>query len=521
MSDVRAKPWLSLLAAVSLLALSVGGALYSALHLPVPPVEKPNTSPQQGTTAQVEAFCSRCHALPLPRHFPAWAWSHEVELMYWLNDESSLGLKPPPLEQVIDYYENRAPLEVPLAPIERSRSPLGISFNCAHMPHPSKPPTAPKISNVQVARLRNDQKPVLLACEMHAGLVMSLDPSAQSPSWKVLGRVSNPARVEVVDLDGDGITDLLVANLGSFPPTDELCGSVVWLQGNRDGTYTPHTLLSGVGRVADVRAADFRGTGKLDLVVAVFGWRKVGEILLLENHTTHRDSPKFIPRTLDRRHGAIHTVVADLNKDGKPDIVALLAQEHETVVAFINEGQGQFRQEIIFTAPDPCYGSSGIDVVDLDGDGHLDVLYTNGDVMDPPFFLKPYHGIRWLENRGTFPFTEHLLAPMYGVHRAVATDLSDSGRLDIVAVSLLPEHAFASNQRKESDSVIILEQVSRGKFVRHTLEKGEANHVTCAVGDVWGRQRQDIIIGNFGNTPDVSPVSIWKNLGGRGGHGKP
>ena len=73
-------------------------------------------------------------------------------------------------------------------------------------------------------------------------------------------------------------------------------------------------------------------------------------------------------------------------------------------MAFLNEGGGRFRKETIFAGPHPAYGSSGIQLVDMDGDGDLDVLYTNGDVMDPPPILKPYHGVQWLENEGRFPF---------------------------------------------------------------------------------------------------------------------
>src|SRR5207247_6284513 len=133
------------------------------------------------------------------------------------------------------------------------------------------------------------------------------------------GSVSHPAHAEVVDLDGDGLKDILVANLGSVEPTDDRCGSVVWLRGGPDGRFTPITLLDGVGRVADVQAADFRGVGKLDLVVAVFGWRS-GGIFYLENQTTDWAHPKFEKRILDDRAGAIHVPIGDLNRDGKPDI---------------------------------------------------------------------------------------------------------------------------------------------------------------------------------------------------------
>src|SRR2546430_3136226 len=61
----------------------------------------------------------------------------------------------------------------------------------------------------------------------------------------------NPAHTEVVDLDGDGIKDILVADLGNFQPTDERRGSVVWLRGTPDGKFTPVTLLKGeIGRAS-------------------------------------------------------------------------------------------------------------------------------------------------------------------------------------------------------------------------------------------------------------------------------
>src|SRR5205807_3983394 len=134
-----------------------------------------------------------------------------------------------------------------------------------------------------------------------------------------------------------------------------------------------HTLLDGVGRVADVQAADFRGTGKPDLVVAVFGWHTTCEILFLENQTSDWAKPKFVPKMLDPRHGGIHVPVLDLNHVGKPDFIALISQEHETIVAFLNEGNGNFRKETIYTGPHPAYGSSGIQLAAMNGDGHLDV----------------------------------------------------------------------------------------------------------------------------------------------------
>jgi hypothetical protein len=442
-----------------------------------------------------------------------------VEKAYKLIAQSNVHMKPlgvqaPPMEQVIRYYEERAPLELPLAVIPRASGPLPLRFERTEYPVLPRAPE-PAIANINLVHLFDTRQLDVLACDMRAGLVMALQPYAAAPAWQVLGTVPNPCHAEVIDLDGDGVKDILVANLGSMEPADHYDGSVVWLRGKPGGGFTPITLLEAVGRVADVQAADFRGVGKLDLVVAEFGWFRTGRVLYLENQTTDWSHPVFVPRVLDDRHGAIHVPVTDLNGDGRPDFVALISQEHETIVAFLNEGKGQFRKETIWTGPHPAYGSSGIQLVDLNGDGKLDVLYTNGDTMDPPYLLKPYHGIQWLENPGdgTFPWKHHPITPMYGVHRAVAADFRGIGRPDIVAVSYLPPDRFTRRKELGLDALIYLEQTAPGRFARHSLETVTCDHVTCAAGDVFGTGRIDLVTGNLVYHPADHAIAVWRNQG--------
>src|SRR5262249_38153317 len=345
-----------------------------------PPADAESSTTSADLPKQVRRFCGACHAYPPPDSFPRKDWKQEVERGYAFAAIFLLPGNRPAFEAVVKYYQDRAPEELPPAKIERATTPLPVQFT--RVSSPSSPRAgALATSNVRLVHLFDEKRLDILACDMGGlhedGLVMALKPYDPEPSWQVLARVSHPAHAEVVDLNGDGIKDILVANLGSFTPTDAHCGSVVWLRGNKDGSFTPITLLEDVGRVADVQAADFRGVGKLDLVVAAFGWNRTGEILYLENQTTNWEKPNFVKRVLDERHGAIHVPVADLNKDGKPDFVALISQEHETVVAFLGDGKGGFKKETIYTAPHPAYGSSGIQLVDLDKDGLLDVLYTN------------------------------------------------------------------------------------------------------------------------------------------------
>src|SRR5262249_40869855 len=146
-----------------------------------------------------------------------------------------------------------------------------------------------------LVRLFDPRRLEVLACDMRANVVKLLKPYESTSRWQVLASLPHPVHTQVVDLDGDGIQDILVACLGEFLPTDRRCGKVVWLRGDKTGRFTPITLLEGVGRVADVRAADFNGDGKLDLVVAVFGWRRVGSVVVLENRTTDWSRPEFVP----------------------------------------------------------------------------------------------------------------------------------------------------------------------------------------------------------------------------------
>src|SRR5262249_20807445 len=414
------------------------------------------------TPEQVHSLCGACHAYPPPETFPRSAWRKEVKQAYDFLRDSTLAPPFPSQESVVRYYEARAPLELPLPRVEYAPGEVPLRFNRQGF-RSADGDTFPAVTNVNLVHLFDPKRLDVLSCDMRSGQVSVLRPYEANPTWRVLAKLPVPAHAEVVDLDGDGNLDVIVACLGSYYPTDSRAGSVVWLRGSADGTFTAIPLLEGVGRVADVQAADFNGDGKLDLVAAVFGWRKSGAILYLENRTKDWSMPVFVPQVVDRRPGAIHVPVCDLNGDGKPDFVALISQEHETVVAFLNEGDGRFRKEPIYTAPHPAYGSSGIQLVDLNGDGRLDVLYTNGDSL-ASHYLKPFHGVRWLENRGTFPFVDHSLKTMAGVERAVAADLDGDGLLDVVAVSWLPGNTYPEREKLGLDSVILLRQTAPGQF---------------------------------------------------------
>ncbi|HVW02099.1 MAG TPA: FG-GAP repeat protein, partial [Planctomycetaceae bacterium] len=169
-------------------------------------------------------------------------------------------------------------------------------------------------------------------------------------------------------------------------------------------------------------------------------------------------------------------------------------------------------------AGDPAYGSSGIELIDFDRDGDLDVLMSNGDTFDSQF-LKPSHGIRWLENEGSFPYVVHPVAKMPGVMRARAGDFDGDGDLDIAAVAFLQPVIAQKSPLKTFDSIVWYEQAGPEAFERHSLETGNFTHAALDIGDFNGDGRLDLAVGNFtwSGSSAAALASVWLNRGHAGG----
>lgn len=480
------------------------------------PTERPAA---QDDEQQARTVCGACHAFPPPDILPRDAWRSEVVRMMFLRERrvppmgaaayQSVRL-PPDMEQALSFYAKRAPEHLP-AP-ERwpdvAESPLRFE---THGMSVADMPATPAVSHVELVDFDGDKTVDVLGSDMRQGVIFTGHPTSTAP-LTVVASIPHPSHVVMTDLDGDGLRDLLVAELGEFFPADHNKGAAIWLHGQSTGKFAAF-WLDDWPRVADVESADFNNDGKNDLAIAAFGWHTTGQITIAENRTSNSSRPEFIRHVIDPRPGAIHVIPADLNHDGKMDFVTLLAQEHETVLAYINTGTGDFsfEQKLVYVAPHPNWGSSGIQLVDLDKDGDLDVLLTHGDTFDDGI-VKPYHGIQWLENTGVFPFVEHTIAQIPGVHRAEAADLDGDGDLDIAACALL---AGGSDVDETAlPALVWLEQTKPGVFVRHTIEMGTPRHATLALADLNGDGNIDIVVGNFSiNKPLPSWVDVWVNRG--------
>jgi len=189
--------------------------------------------------------------------------------------------------------------------------------------------------------------------------------------------------VAIADVNGDGKPDLLVANRIACPTCTN--GSVAVLLGNGDGTFQSAVTYDSVGSETLV-VADVNGDGKPDVL---------GEDGVLLGNGDGTFQPAL---TFNDLEGAVSIAVADVNGDGKLDVVLLggcpgppLCLKGDGAVTVLRgNGDGTF-------GPDyPYYDSGGrqalaIAVADLNGDGKPDVVAANQCTSQP--CTQVFHGV--------------------------------------------------------------------------------------------------------------------------------
>ena len=320
--------------------------------------------------------------------------------------------------------------------------------------------------------------------------------------------VPGPAHVTPSDVDGDGDMDVLVAVMGTILPNNDTIGAVVVLENDGNEVFVNRTLIDNVARVTDVEPGDFDGDGDIDLAVGQFGYFD-GEIRWMEN----LGDWQFASHQLLSLSGTIHTPVGDLDGDGDLDIAAVVSQEWEEIHVFENDGRGGFQARLVYGATNEDFGSSGISLADLDLDGDLDIIYTNGDAFDyvPPG-PRPWHGVQWLENRGGLEFTYHRIGDYPGAYFANAVDGDRDGDIDLFLVS-----AFNDWESEGAQSFSWFENDGSMGFTLHALATAPTHLLTLASDDLDGDGWIDFVTGGMYAYPPydrMGRVMLWRNAGG-------
>ena len=365
----------------------------------------------------------------------------------------------------------------------------------------------PWITHVSVVDLDQDGRQDVVVCDATANAITWIRQETDGGFVETVlaADILGPAHVTPYDVDLDGDVDVLVAKMGAILPNNDPIGAVILLENDGRQGFTQRVLLQDVARVTDVEPADFDDDGDVDLAVGQFGYDD-GEIRWMENLGGWR----FESHELLTISGTIHTPVGDLDGDGDLDIAAVVSQEWEEIYVFENDGAAGFARHLIYGATNDDFGSSGISLTDLDLDGDLDVLYTNGDAFDyiPPG-PRPWHGVQWLENQGSLRFAYHRIGDFPGAYFANAVDGDGDGDVDVFLVS-----TFNDWEAPDAASLAWFENDGRMQFVLRTLATAPTHLLTLANADLDGDGWVDLVTGAMHVYPPydrMSRVTVWRN----------
>ena len=502
-------------------------------------------SPQsRRSDEKIRVFCQQCHPLVAPVWLPKEAWPDVIMLMYRYAGSLETGqprkerrrdlvniathspykLSPeviPDYNAVMKYYlENSIPAARYIRPMDAPDVDETAQWGSSSRWNGPSDGSPPAIAHLEIASLKKGEPPVLLAADMLGGRLVRAELGGNRAD--VIATLKHPVHFVVVDWNGDGLQDLVVAELGSLLGRDITDGKVTLLQQEPNGQFSSHVLADEVGRAAHIAVGDLDGDEDLDFAVAEFGMMATGSlfVLLNEGSTT---VPQFEKVILDERPGFLDVHIVDIDGDGEPNVVGVIAQHYEQVMSYaLTKSGGCIEREswtgtVLSGANDPGWGSTNSAIADLDGDNDLDIVWLNGDTMDSET-VKASQGVYWLENKGT-TFELHFITYLPGAHKVHVVDMDGDKDSDLLISSAyyIEEDVLRPDN---APSVAWLEKVEN-TYKLHTIEVGQNRHFTMAVANVDADSQAEIVVGNsylsFSKPPGAAPQpreasSAWFTL---------
>jgi hypothetical protein len=368
-------------------------------------------------------------------------------------------------------------------------------------------------SAVAMADINGDGKPDLIVANIVDNTVSiflnTTPPGAATPSFatqQTFATGPNPFWVAVADVNGDGKLDLLFADRGN--------GTVsVLLNTTTPGAATASfatVQTFAVGAASNsapqsVTVADINGDGRPDLVVCNHNDDTVS--VLLNTTTTGATTASFATQQIFATVDIPYTAtVGDVNGDGKPDLI--VADENiKTVEVLLNTTPTGASTASFATAQTFVTGNGPTvaALADVNGDGKPDLVVTN--IRDNTVSV-----LRNTTTPGatTVSFaTQQTFGTGAGPRSVAVGDVTGDGKPDIIVAN--NSDSTVSVLRNTTTP-----GATTASFATQQAFATGASPFGMALGDVNGDGRPDILTANNGdNTVSVllnTPVTIPGNL---------
>jgi FG-GAP-like repeat len=475
----------------SLLNLLIGWTILASVSCSPPP---------QTGDELAKVYCASCHQYADPALLDKKTWQtgvlpHMALRLGFITDTLDLGRHQAQLEEqergvklgylpaapvlstadwkkIVAFYAEKAPDSLPHAPtpvvstlpLFTPRSPADSLLSLTTFLHIS-----PATQTLQIGTSRGD--------------VFTLDSRLnRRDSLHFSSAVSDVQPL----LDNGKLAYLL---MGIMTPNDKKAGSLQQMAVGKP-------LIDSLNRPVQLTTGDLNHDGHTDLVICEYG-NNVGQLSAFM-----REGNGYKRAVIDPAPGARQAIVRDLNADGWADLLVLFAQGDEQVALFTNQHDGTFQKKTLLRFP-PVYGSSYLELADMNGDGHPDLVCTNGDNADYSQVIKPYHGIRVYLNDGKFGFKQAFFYPMPGAGQVLARDFDKDGDLDLVAIS-----AFPNFSKNKPQVFVYLENTGKLTFTPRSFAGADQGRwLVMTAGDLDHDGDEDIALGAYVRTLSPTPAA--------------
>ncbi len=336
-------------------------------------------------------------------------------------------------------------------------------------------------TNLIAADVNSDGKPDVIVSGLMfgsnsdaGGLAVFLgkgDGSFQSPVVYDSGGTF-PYSLGTADLNADGNVDIVVADCS--PITGSPCGLFGILLGNGDGTFQRVlTYNSGGFGAWALTVADLNGDNKQDLVIgnlcANANCSGDGAVAVLLGNG---DGTFQSPVTYDSGGRTLVPAIADVNGDGKPDILVANGQGNVGLGVLIGNGDGSFRPVITYGVGQKYVSSLAIG--DFNKDSKVDVVVSVCNSGQYTCEANASVVVLLGNGDGTFQTPiSYSSGGWYSVGLAVA-DFNDDGQPDIAVANCAPDGGLC-NGSKPGVIGVLLNDTSSGRLSTTTAIRSSPN----------------------------------------------
>jgi len=242
-----------------------------------------------------------------------------------------------------------------------------------------------------------------------------------------------PVYVKMADINNNGREEIIICEYGN------LTGELSLLVQDYAGKYQKRSLLAVAGTIK-LDVVDMNGDGLQDIVVLAAQGDEAIYIGYQEDDLVF-DMQKVIRHGSE--YGSSWYELIDYDKDGDLDIImangdnidySIFLKPYHGLRLYINDGDNGFQQEWFY----PMYGATRVIAEDFDQDGDIDFAATS---YFPDHDNSPTEGFLYLENQDadiydfkSFAFANAILGNWLIMERG---DIDQDGDLDIILGSLI------------------------------------------------------------------------------------